>query len=122
MKESIIEKLKCETGKSTSEELFNIMKQEDNQCPYIDTVLTMVEWANGHIEDGFKSHTYEDVLEYLKSCKYELSDIPCELEKIRESIINIRAWGEEWKNMAKYLLTTLPEETVYELFGLEGVL
>lgn len=117
----LLNKLKYETNKSTTEELFDIIPQEENQCLYINGLITSVDWGMNHIKNGLDDYTLDSMESALSDCRYEIENIPHELEKMRESIINIRAWGEEWKNLAKWALEQLPEETLYELVGLDLV-
>ena len=93
--------------KATSEQRFNIAPQPPEMCPRIDTVIDNVKGVMEEInyESRTRGHTERDELETKLKDIESLSDfnISVEMEEIRDLIISLRAWGEEWKEFAKYL-------------------
>jgi hypothetical protein len=104
-----IELLKARLQIKTSEILFDINEQPEQQCPSINKM-------QANIKDGIKEIEY-----YTKSLRniegsesigsdiegslsYYFSDKHFELEELRSEIEKIRLWGEGWKNIAKSII------------------
>lgn len=75
--------LRLDICDKTSETLFGIQKQPEATCPLIDSVISDLRLQNLNTD-----------IEH---------DLLAKLEKIRENTKNIRAWGQEWKMLAKKL-------------------
>ena len=105
-----IEELKHILGADTSEKLFGFREQPEENCPKVD--LGKKAWYSakcdigGYCTDLKRCDSIEqaenigDDIEWI----IERLDIDGEYEELREQCANIRAWGQEWKNIAKKLI------------------
>jgi hypothetical protein len=105
---SDIDKIKKELNAKTSEDLFGISKQPKEQCPLIDKVLCELEAESRNIKYAYWNlkdiEEAEPYLSDLDWAEYNLRNMDGNLEELRTNITNLRTWGEEWKDFAKYLL------------------
>lgn len=103
-----INKIKKELNVETSEDLFGISKQPKEQCPLIDKVLSELEAESKNIKYSWENlkdiEEAEPYLSELDWAEYNLRNMDGNLEELRANITNLRTWGEEWKDLAKYLL------------------
>ena len=100
----IIEQYKLEHDIKTSEDLFNITSPPENQCPVIDSIISNIDRALRECTDGEKYDDIEDVKDVLESIEYELSGLEWDINGVRDNIIELRDWGQQWKNLAKELI------------------
>ena len=89
----------------TSEEIFDIEKQPDNQCPLIDEVIKEIKDRCLDIKYSLRDlkdveGTEEQCFE-IESAIGDIDYLDGNLEEIRENIIKLRTWGEAWKDLAK---------------------
>ncbi len=108
-----INKIKEELNVETSEDLFGISKQPKEQCPLIDKVLSELEAESKNIKYSWQNlkdiEEAEPYLSELDWAEYNLRNMDGNLEELRTNITNLRTWGEEWKDLAKYLLNERKE-------------
>jgi len=109
-----IKLLKDKLGAETSESIFDIYKQPKQQCPIIDNIQSEISRGIKEIEYYCKELNKIDEAYGLSSdinsslsYFYEKGD---ELEKLREEIIEIRRWGQCWKDLAKSVLNDIKKE------------
>ena len=84
----------------TSEDLYGISPQPAPTCPMIDEIIRQLDDAEAHIRGYQKCEDPAELREMIELVERELFswDTPkSTLEKIREHVESIRAWGEEWK-------------------------
>lgn len=105
----------------TSEKLFNISEQLEAQCPTIDGMIKDSEDVLREVAyvTKYSDEISDNVSDVMENVKYYLSNVSDDFEKLRESIIEIRAWGQEWKNLAKYLMETMPVNEVLDQLNLD---
>ena len=83
----------------SEEKRFGICKEPFQTCPMIDEVIDGLNEVD-KIVHKFKNSEDPEV---LRDCLSDILDnLPSErqMENIRENIIAIRSWGEEWKQFA----------------------
>ena len=83
----------------SEEKRFGICKEPFQTCPMIDEVIRGLNEVE-KIANKFKNS--EDPKE-LRDCLFDILDyLPSErqMENIRDNVIAIRSWGEEWKQFA----------------------
>lgn len=86
----------------TSEELYGITKQPPPTCPIIDEALREVDLIAKCIR-GYERADESELREMISSIEWRIGLLSGYgktglLEDIRKNVIEIRAWGEEWKN------------------------
>ena len=100
----VIGSSECVRPTATSEEIYGITKQPPPTCPLIDEALKEVERCQKRIMRYEKSDEDElrDMLSDVESNLGSVSGYGKSglLEDIRERVEAIRAWGEEWKQLA----------------------
>lgn len=117
-----IELLKIKLQVLTTEDLFDLSKQPEQQCPTINKMQANVKDGCNEIESYCKDlrsiEGAESVASDIESSvSYYMWDKISELEDLRKEIENIRQWGEEWKNFAKTFLNKLKEEEIVEFIS-----
>lgn len=110
-----IELLKQKLEVDTSEKLFDIDKQPEQQCPTINKMQANVKDGCNEIESYCKDLRSVEGAESLasdieSSVGYYFWDKIQELENLRTEIENIRKWGQSWKNLAKSILNNTKKE------------
>ncbi len=130
--DNFFEKLKHLSEVSTTELLFDISPQTENQCPNIDSVLGNVKYAYKAGERGKDCEDIEDLKAYCEEVYDELYSVDSDMEDLRSAIVDIRAWGDSWKTLCKDLIyeflkndkefieNYLGDEVLKELFKKEG--
>lgn len=110
-----IELLKKRLEVDTSEKLFDIDKQPEQQCPTINKMQANVKDGCREIKIYCKDLRSVEGAESLSSdiessVSYYMSDKIDELEDLRKEIENIRQWGQGWKDLAKSILNNAKKE------------
>ena len=117
-----IELLKIKLQALTTEDLFDLSKQPEQQCPTINKMQANVKDGCNEIESYCNDLRSVEGAETIasdieSSLSYYMWDKISELEDLRKEIENIRQWGEEWKNFAKTFLNKLKEEEIVEFIS-----
>lgn len=101
-----IEKLKNKHKFNTSEELFDIKKPIEHQCPNFDSVVNEINSASSALkyERWEDEESVELALEKISDAEYYLSSLVDEIEKLRTAIEEVREWGTDWKSFAKRVI------------------
>lgn len=84
----------------TSEQKHGIAKQPQDTCPLLDGMLTKMLKAHSKIEEalGNDEITLDDIRDLIIGLHSALiEDGQISIENIRERVIEIRAWGQAWK-------------------------
>jgi len=116
-----ISRIKQELCIETSEELFGIDLQPDEQCPKIDKYLSIndnaINWVTEYVKDIKKTEDLDDIYKYADDIEWELDSLNAEssLEEIRNKCGSVRYWGQQWKDLAKKLLNE--RESLIDLVG-----
>lgn len=102
-----IEQIKEKTG-LTSEQLFGITKQPEQQCPQIDEVIrgfkAMNQTVNGRCKDLY-SLDVDGVDSIARDIEWDVDlDLEAQMEALRRQVEQLRSWGQGWKDTAKYVL------------------
>lgn len=91
----------------TSEALLGLSEPPEHQCSNIDEVINRVKGALKNCDysrDYIKDEDLSNAESYADDVYHELYDLDDAVEKIRTEIENVRAWGQEWKDLAKKML------------------
>lgn len=91
----------------TSEEVHGIREQPAPTCPMLDSVIRDLQKAMQDLHRWERDK--EDAEALANRCEYaewHIGSIEEKLEKIRGHVEEIRAWGQEWKDLAKELERT----------------
>lgn len=118
-----IELLKQKLDVDTSEKLFDIDKQPEQQCPTINKMQANIKDGCKEIESYCRDLKSIEGAESLasdieSSVSYYMWDKIDELEKLRTEIENIRKWGQSWKDLSKSIINnTKKEEDIIHYFS-----
>lgn len=104
-----VDQIKKEKGFATSELMFGTSPQIENQCPLIDEIISELNSQASNekeIEYKLKRMDETDFEEVGEDCSTDAGWLDfylrddSNLEKLRDNIVLLRSWGEEWKNIA----------------------
>lgn len=91
----------------TSESTYGIVEQPAETCPVIDKAVRSVDVIRKIIK-GYEKADEAELRDMISSIEGKLDDLNGRyswagglLEDIRKANIAIRAWGQEWKDLAK---------------------
>lgn len=105
-----INKIKQELEIKTSEDLFGIDPQPEQQCPKVDEHLRInnvtIKWIEGYIKDIKGTEDLDDIYKCADDIEWEVDNLNAEpsLEELRLKCDMIRQWGQQWKDLAKKLI------------------
>ena len=96
----------------TSESIYDIVPQPPDTCPFINDVINEIDKCSKAMlrRDRYPEDpkVLMQMLDEADSCLYGLTST---MEDIRRNVINIRRWGQEWKDLAKNNIPEpIPEE------------
>ena len=101
---SKVDDLVIELKLTCSEDLFDIEYPPEHQCSKIDSVVRDINSAEKALDRALKYDDRDDIIEYVDEAKSDLYNMTYELEELREAIIGVRDWGQQWKDLCKELL------------------
>lgn len=81
-----------------TEKAFGIGKEPSQTCPMIDAVISKINSCLKMSDKCSEDDEPKILYDVIYDMRYELSKIESDMENIRSHVIDIRAWGEEWKN------------------------
>lgn len=116
---TLYEKIKYDNANESAELNLGMVLPHEYQCPNIDYLLRNIGDIQKTLDIGLKYGDEDSLTEAIENASYDLESIPDSLEELRNSIIEIRAWGEDWKAIAKLLINSLPEQQVLDTLGYE---
>jgi hypothetical protein len=105
-----IKELKERLKAKTSEELFGINEQPEQNCPKVDEGIGNWYYVKREIEYCCRQLKQCDTVEEAEKIgsdidwKLESLDIVKEYEELRRQCEKLRAWGQGWKDIAKKLI------------------
>lgn len=103
-----INSLKETLDVETSEELFAIPKQPDQQCPLINDIISDLNTEAANVKSVWQGLKDVEEAQYYISdldwAEFNIRNLDSKMEEVRTNIENIRSWGEEWKSLAMELL------------------
>lgn len=88
----------------TSEQRNDISPQPEEACPMINDVISKLRDIEKRSDKPRAGWDIEDAEDALWDVNWDVSGLEDELEKIRTRIEEVRAWGQEWKELAKSLI------------------
>lgn len=110
MSNQIYSSLKYTHCVTSTEELFELSKQPELNCSYIDE---QIKQLNVDIRYALSNVEYLDVDKEVKrdlsSSIKDFENYEDTMNELRNRIEEIRAWGNEWKDLAKSMFLDLPE-------------
>lgn len=116
---TLYEKIKYDNANESAELNLGMVLPHEYQCPNIDYILRNISDIQRTLNYGLRNRDEDSLVEAIEDASYDLDSIPDSLEELRNSIIEIRAWGEDWKAIAKLLINSLPEQQVLDTLGYE---
>lgn len=106
---SVILKYKAK-GAKTSEELFGIDQQPEENCPYIDKCVGDISIAYKDVKSELRQAEDSELASSLEWGIDGMHESVDYLEELRSRINNLRQWGQQWKDLAKEMFELLPKE------------
>jgi hypothetical protein len=99
------------TKRQTSEEVNGIMAQPRPTCPEIAKVIHAARSANAAFETFPRSGERSSVRTEARIDKLRdyTSEVEIRMENVRKNCEALRAWGDQWKFLAKRLLAERAE-------------
>lgn len=86
-----------------SEKRFGIQAQPAETCPMINEVIEKINEALNILNVRSRVDDIDDLRNVCLDAIWELEDLEQTMERIRDRAVDIRAWGQEWKELAKEL-------------------
>ena len=105
-----IKELKDKLEAKTSEELFGIDEQPEQNCPKVDNGIKAWYSVQRDIEEYCKDLNRCDTVYEAEKIGGDIDwligslDVVEEYEELRKQCEKIRAWGQGWKDIAKKLI------------------
>jgi hypothetical protein len=105
-----IKELKEKLEANTSEKLFGIDEQPENNCPRVNKGLeawsSVQRYIKKYCDDLKRCNTVEEAEKIGGDIDSEIQslDIKEEYEELRKQCEKIRAWGQGWKEIAEKLI------------------
>lgn len=105
-----IKELKDKLEAKTSEELFGIDEQPEQNCPKVDKGIKAWHSVQRDIEGYCKDLKRCDTVDEAENIGSDIDwaigslDVVEEYEELRKQCEKIRAWGQGWKDIAKKLI------------------
>lgn len=97
-------------GANTSEELFGIDQQPEENCPYINKCISDISISYKDVKSELKQAEDEALASLLEWGIDGMHESVEYLEELRSRINNLRQWGQQWKDLAKEMFELLPKE------------
>lgn len=116
-----ISELKSAHGAKTSEDLFGIGTQPPPQCPYLDRIIEKqcAEARNAKDSEQELKRMQLDGTEGVETTldwvDFNLREMYKDVDEVRQSIVDLRSWGDQWKSIAHDLIKYAPEEELAKL-------
>lgn len=105
-----IKELKEKLEANTSEKLFGIDEQPEQNCPKVDKGIkawySVQRDIEGYCKDLKRCDTVEEAEKIGSDIDWAIGslDVVEEYEELRKQCEKIRAWGQGWKDLAKKLI------------------
>src|SRR5690606_21583326 len=116
---SLYNKIKYDNANESAELNLGLVIPTDYQCPNVDHLLRSISDIQRTLDYGLRQGDEDSLIGAIEDASFDLDFIPNYIEELREAIIDIRAWGEDWKAIAKLFINTLPEEQALSILGYE---
>ncbi len=114
-----VDQIKKEKGFATSELMFGTSPQMENQCPVIDDIISDLHSEASTAKDNAYNlrrmdeedfHSVgEESADALSWIDFNLRGMDTKLDQLRDNIVLLRSWGEEWKNIALNMAEEVPD-------------
>lgn len=107
MKISKVDEAKHSYHPYTSEALLGLPEPPDYQCDFITGLVKKVDGIESEIDrahDYICDEQYDDAEHHASSALWDIRNLADEIESLRAQIEAVRAWGQEWKDLAKNML------------------
>lgn len=110
----------------TSEALLGLSEPPDYQCDNITALVAKIRSVETGIDrahDYIRDENLEDAEYHAHCALLDIKDVADEIEALRAQIEAVRAWGQEWKDLAKKMLNdeTLDNFTKHVGFSIEEI-
>lgn len=92
--------MSAEVHEPTSETLYGITEQPSPTCPMIDEAIASLRKALKSLS-GWKKMDEEQLKDACDYAEWHLSNAEGEMEQVRDHVESVRAWGQQWKDLAK---------------------
>jgi hypothetical protein len=85
----------------SSEKREGIIEEPETSCTMINIAIKKLNRGLSELRDALKhGDNVEDLREYINDCLYEIEDLEDDFEYCRSQAIDIREWGQGWKDVA----------------------
>ena len=88
----------------TSEEILGFIKPVAHQCPNINKFIRQSDDIASSIRNALKSADFDVVKSHCEDADWNAGDISGYFEELRTALEITRAWGQQWKDLAKELI------------------
>ena len=88
----------------TSEERLGILEPPYYQCKHIDGMVERAKEGLMFTTNAVFAVDPQTIVQANKEANLKFKEFPEELEDMRNTIEEVRMWGEQWKKLAKQLL------------------
>lgn len=92
----------------TSEQRFKLQPQPGETCPLIDhgqsLVQKLLDNSTGNRTDNLDEDELRELVHDIeRTIDWYAPDVDAQFEKVRDHVVKIREWGEQWKCFVKDL-------------------
>ena len=107
-----LNQIKEELQVETSEEVLEVMKQPEETCPMLESVIRELDSISRNLKRAKMYEDWDDVA----SAQSDIDYLADSVDDISFHVADIRAWGQDWKDLAKRMFEALPEKKQKEFY------
>ena len=104
----------------TSEELLQFTKQPEETCPEINRAIVKIKDAQKEIKWTRNEYDIERLRSAITDIEWDIDGLENSFEYCRSQCQELRAWGQDWKDLCKKLIDKYEPERLEEDEGLSA--